>query len=65
MQLEFLPAVDLFSYVLVNLPEITSLEKWVDRNLLSVKGVRIAAVFPSILPMPSISSIIKYSTEYS
>lgn len=65
MQPKFLPTINMFYAVVVNLPEITSLGKWLERNLLSVKGVRIAAVFPSILPMPSVSSIMKYSTEYS
>lgn len=41
------------------LPEITSLGKRVAMTLLSVSGVRIAAVFPSMLPMPSISSMTK------
>lgn len=41
------------------LPEITSLGNRAAMNLLSVSGVRIAAVFPSMLPMPSISSMMK------
>lgn len=42
-----------------HLPEMTSLGKRLAMNLLSVRGVRMAAVFPSMLPMPSIRSMTK------
>lgn len=46
-------------------PEMASLGRWREMALLSVRGVRMAAVLPSILPIPSISSMKKYSTDHS
>lgn len=40
-------------------PEMASLGRWLEMTLLSVRGVRMAAVFPSMLPIPSISSMKK------